>query len=101
MNVLLASSETLTFRTYFWCTALALLKLIIHTSIGATIRNFAQYHDADPNPGSGEDGAAEDEILREEQGRRLKTYAAAIGGGLCVGTSPIRISYIDPRHVSF
>jgi hypothetical protein len=85
MNVLLASSETLKFSTYFWCTALSLPKLVIHASIGATIRNFAQYHGADPNQVNGGDGVAEEEVQMEEQGRRIKTYAGAIGGALCVG----------------
>lgn len=44
MNVLLASSPRLTFTTYTACTALSLFKVIIHTSIGASIHSFADYH---------------------------------------------------------
>ncbi|KAG8763435.1 hypothetical protein FRC11_003920 [Ceratobasidium sp. 423] len=44
MNVLLASSPRLTLTTYTACTALSLLKVIIHTSIGASIHSFADYH---------------------------------------------------------
>ncbi|GJJ07382.1 hypothetical protein Clacol_001584 [Clathrus columnatus] len=44
MNVLLASSHTLSFSTYFWCTALSLCKIVIHTSIGAGIHSFAAHH---------------------------------------------------------
>jgi len=43
MNVLLAASPTLTLRTYTICTALSLFKVIIHTSIGAGIRSFADH----------------------------------------------------------
>ncbi|KAG8712156.1 hypothetical protein FRC08_014973 [Ceratobasidium sp. 394] len=44
MNVLLASSPRLTLTTYTACTALSLFKVIIHTSIGASIHSFADYH---------------------------------------------------------
>ncbi|KIJ56567.1 hypothetical protein M422DRAFT_773360 [Sphaerobolus stellatus SS14] len=44
MNVLLAASHTLSFTTYFWCTALSLCKVVIHTSIGSGIHNFAGHH---------------------------------------------------------
>lgn len=48
MNCLLAASPTLTLRTYTLCTALSLFKLIIHTSIGSSIRSFAEYHVVKP-----------------------------------------------------
>ena len=44
MNVLLASSHSLTFSTYFTCTALSLVKVVIHTSVGSSIHSFAGYH---------------------------------------------------------
>jgi len=44
MNCLLAASPRLTLRTYTLCTALSLPKLIIHTSIGASIHSFAELH---------------------------------------------------------
>ena len=40
LNMLLASSHILSFRTYLSCTALALPKLLVHTSIGASIENW-------------------------------------------------------------
>lgn len=43
LNMLLASSHILTFRTYISCTALALPKLLVHTSIGASIENWTAY----------------------------------------------------------
>jgi uncharacterized membrane protein YdjX (TVP38/TMEM64 family) len=43
MNCLLAASPTLTFKTYTLCTALSLFKVIIHTSLGASIHSFADY----------------------------------------------------------
>ncbi|KAG6837947.1 hypothetical protein H0H93_008341 [Arthromyces matolae] len=44
MNCLLAAAPTLTLRTYIVCTGLSLLKVIIHTSIGASIASFKDYH---------------------------------------------------------
>jgi len=44
MNCLLAASPTLTLHTYTVCTALSLFKVIIHTSIGASIHSFRDYH---------------------------------------------------------
>lgn len=44
LNTLLASSHVLTLRTYMTCTALALPKLLVHTSIGSSLESFATYH---------------------------------------------------------
>lgn len=44
MNCLLAASPTLTLKTYTVCTALSLFKVIIHTSLGASIHSFKDYH---------------------------------------------------------
>ncbi|KIK65436.1 hypothetical protein GYMLUDRAFT_38897 [Collybiopsis luxurians FD-317 M1] len=44
MNCLLAASPTLTLQTYTLCTALSLFKVIIHTSLGASIHSFRDYH---------------------------------------------------------
>ncbi|KAF8520093.1 hypothetical protein JB92DRAFT_2709594, partial [Gautieria morchelliformis] len=54
MNVLLASSRTLSFSTYATCTALSLTKVVIHTSVGSSIHSFAGYHAVAP------DGAAQE-----------------------------------------
>jgi hypothetical protein len=48
MNCLLAASPTLTLRTYTICTGLSLFKVIIHTTIGASIQSFKDYHIVDP-----------------------------------------------------
>ncbi|KAF9469055.1 hypothetical protein BDZ94DRAFT_1245260 [Collybia nuda] len=48
MNCLLAASPTLTLRTYTVCTSLSLFKVIIHTSMGASIHSFKDYHLVDP-----------------------------------------------------
>ena len=42
LNVILASSPALTLRTYTACTALSLLKLVLHTWIGAGIHNLSE-----------------------------------------------------------
>ncbi len=44
MNCLLAASPTLSLRTYTICTALSLFKVIIHSSLGASIHSFKDYH---------------------------------------------------------
>jgi len=71
MNVLLAASHTLSFSTYFWCTALSLFKVVIHTSIGSGIHDFAGHHL------SGQAG--------EEDGDRLRKTWTVVGIGLCIG----------------
>jgi len=58
MNCLLAASPTLTLKTYTICTALSLFKVIIHTSLGASIHSFKDYHVAEPQDGAvGDTGA--------------------------------------------
>ncbi|WWC91274.1 uncharacterized protein L201_006217 [Kwoniella dendrophila CBS 6074] len=42
LNVILASSPTLSLRTYTACTALSLCKLVLHTWIGAGIHNLSE-----------------------------------------------------------
>ncbi|EKM59688.1 uncharacterized protein PHACADRAFT_250345 [Phanerochaete carnosa HHB-10118-sp] len=74
MNCLLAASPSLTLRTYALCTALSLPKLIIHTSIGSSIRSFAQYHIVKPGesaPAAGDEGM-------------LGHYSTVAGVVLCV-----------------
>ncbi|KAF9569495.1 hypothetical protein CPC08DRAFT_623513 [Agrocybe pediades] len=44
MNCLLAASPTLSLHTYTVCTALSLFKVIVHTSVGASIHSFRDYH---------------------------------------------------------
>jgi hypothetical protein len=44
MNCLLAAAPSLTLRTYTLCTALSLFKVIVHTSVGASIHSFKDYH---------------------------------------------------------
>lgn len=53
LNCLLAAAPTLTLHTYTVCTALSLFKVVIHTSIGASIHSFKDYHAA---PASSSDG---------------------------------------------
>ncbi|KAH7100553.1 hypothetical protein BKA62DRAFT_705771, partial [Auriculariales sp. MPI-PUGE-AT-0066] len=53
MNVLLAASPTLTLRTYTICTALALFKVIIHTTIGASIHSFSHHGSSGAVPTNG------------------------------------------------
>lgn len=84
MNVLLASSQTLSFSCYFWCTAISLLKLVVHCSVGTTIRSFAE----STGSSSSTTGASEEEMEAERAGQRLKATAGAVGVALCIGTRP-------------
>lgn len=54
MNCLLGASPTLTLRTYLVCTALSLFKVIIHTTLGASIHSFARYHVSHESPSDGD-----------------------------------------------
>lgn len=84
MNCLLAAAPSLTFRTYFMCTALSLFKLIIHTTIGASIHSFAEYH---VKPGA------------HDNNNNLGRYSSIAGIALCVGVF-IYISVITRRAVN-
>jgi len=84
MNALLAASPTLTFRTYTLCTALSLFKVIIHTTIGASIHSFAGYHlhktpkSSDP-PIDGQEPTGDD-----DEGALLSRVSAIVGIVLCI-----------------
>lgn len=73
MNVLLAAAPTLTLRTYTTCTALSLLKVIVHTSIGASIHSFSHHS----TPGEGEQESNNNDFMS-----RVWT---GVGVALCVG----------------
>ena len=88
MNALLAASPTLTFRTYTLCTALSLFKVIIHTTIGASIHSFAGYHlhkspDSSDPPTDGQD-PPNDDGDDDDQGALLSRVSAVIGIVLCI-----------------
>jgi len=83
MNALLAASPTLTFKTYTLCTALSLFKVIVHTTIGASIHSFAGYHlhktpDSSDPPIDGQDPTGED-----DEGALLSRVSAIVGVVLC------------------
>lgn len=82
MNTLLASSPTLTFKTYFTCTALALPKLLVHCGLGTSIKNFAAYHGADKSAeGSGDHPHSSQPSTAET----VKKVAGIVGVVLCIG----------------
>lgn len=114
MNTLLASSPTLTLKTYTLCTALALPKLLVHCGLGTTIKNFAAYNGAgaaaaapatsssesDGVTGSDQDRpiqggigfpssnttmTAADEASASETAELIKHVAGFLGVGLCIG----------------
>ncbi|KAI0700559.1 hypothetical protein BC835DRAFT_1257546, partial [Cytidiella melzeri] len=88
MNCLLAASPTLTLRTYTCCTAISLFKLIIHTSIGSSIRSFAEYHVVKPGQSA---PAQQDEST-------LGHYSTIVGVALCIGIL-IYLSYVARKAV--
>lgn len=87
MNALLAASPTLTLKTYTVCTALSLFKVIIHTTIGASIHSFAGYHlhktpDSSDPPIDGQDPIGGDGD--GDEGALLSRVSAIVGIVLCV-----------------
>jgi hypothetical protein len=75
MNALLAASPTLTLKTYTVCTALSLFKVIIHTTIGASIHSFAGFHLHQPSDGADP---------QPEETCTLGRVTAGIGIALCI-----------------
>lgn len=74
MNCLLAASKV-KLRTFVGTTALSLVKVVIHTSVGASIHSFKSYHT---------DAHAE-ETEDERQGRLLAKVWTIVGIAMCVG----------------
>ena len=91
MNALLAGSPTLTLRTYMTCTALSLFKVIIHTSIGASIHSFAEFHTPD-------DLADGDPNKKADNGDWLSQFSTGVGIFLCVALA-VYLSYVARRAV--
>lgn len=96
MNTLLASSPTLTFKTYFICTALALPKLLVHCGLGTSIKNFAAYNGAgagkpsssspaEGEPGSPAAGAGAGKTAATHTAETVKHVAGFVGVALCIG----------------
>lgn len=83
LNTLLASSHVLTFSTYMGCTALALPKLLVHTSVGASLESFAGYQTERAPSGAGSTGGAP--AHGGSQASTLHRVASSVGVLLCVG----------------
>ena len=107
MNALLAASPTLTLKTYTLCTALSLFKVIIHTTIGASIHSFAGYHlhktpnssdppidGQDPTNDDGDGVPADD----DDQGAFLSRVSAIVGIVLCIAII-IYLSWVARKAV--
>ncbi len=90
MNVLLAACPTLTMRRYVGCTALSLLKTVIHTSIGAGIHSFTGYYGVPP-----EDGTYPE---HSDSPSDLARWSTGIGIALCI-LLLIYLGYIARRAV--
>jgi hypothetical protein len=101
MNALLAASPTLTFKTYTLCTALSLFKVIIHTTIGASIHSFAGYHlhktpDSPDPPVDGQDPTGGDGD--DDEGALLSRVSAIGGIVLCIAII-IYLSWVARKAV--
>ncbi|KAF9649624.1 hypothetical protein BDM02DRAFT_3074020, partial [Thelephora ganbajun] len=103
MNALLAASPTLTFKTYTLCTALSLFKVIIHTTIGASIHSFAGYHlhNTPDSPRDGQDPTGDDGNgvpASDDEGALLGRVSAIVGIVLCVAII-IYLSWVARKAV--
>jgi hypothetical protein len=98
MNTLLASSPTLTLKTYTLCTALALPKLLVHCALGTSIKNFAAYNGAGstqtPLSGGNDNVTAPPPLIGYDastdasssgNAEAIKHIFGFAGVGLCVG----------------
>jgi len=95
MNCLLAASSTLTLKTYTVCTALSLFKVIIHTSLGASIHSFKDYHVENP----GRPGNATELVPEDEDGANtVARMWTIIGVTLCVAIF-VYLSYVARKAV--
>jgi uncharacterized membrane protein YdjX (TVP38/TMEM64 family) len=83
LNCLLAASTTLTFQTYTICTALSLFKVIIHTSLGASIHSFKDYHVINTDP-SGNASSGSGSGRTEDSANTVSRWWTIIGVTLCV-----------------
>ena len=79
LNVILASSPSLTLRTYTACTALSLCKLVIHTWIGAGLHDLSELHGGGPGHGGGTALSLED-----QQRQDVRWYSTCFGVVLCI-----------------
>ena len=79
LNVILASSPSLTLRTYTACTALSLCKLVIHTWIGAGLHDLSELHGGGPGHGDGTALSVED-----QQRQDVRWYSTCFGVVLCI-----------------
>lgn len=86
MNTLLASSPTLSLKTYSICTALALPKLLVHCGLGATIKNFSTYNGITSNDSLAAEHGSDGEVAQDSKTADfIKQISSLIGLSLCIG----------------
>ncbi|KAL5488149.1 hypothetical protein ACEPAI_6257 [Sanghuangporus weigelae] len=93
LNALLAGCPRLTFQTYMYCTALSLLKVIIHTSVGAGIKSFAEYHSP-----TNADGSKLVDESSEDSADSLGQMSTILGIVLCVVIA-VYLTYVARRAI--
>ncbi|KAG8932985.1 hypothetical protein FRC02_000259 [Tulasnella sp. 418] len=92
MNALLASSR-ISFTTYTSCTALSLFKVLIHTTIGASIHKFSDYH---THSGKGDNSATEDS---ESDTNFMNRVWTIVGVVMCVALL-VYLSWVARKAVN-
>ncbi|KAG9025840.1 hypothetical protein FRB95_009692 [Tulasnella sp. JGI-2019a] len=90
MNALLATSR-ISFTTYTTCTALSLFKVIVHTTIGASIHSFSEYHTHTTDGDSTESG-------NDEGDGDMSKVWTVVGIVLCVSLL-VYLSWVARRAV--
>ncbi|KAG8875194.1 hypothetical protein FRB97_005331 [Tulasnella sp. 331] len=90
MNALLATSR-ISFTTYTTCTALSLFKVIVHTTIGASIHSFSDYHTHTTDGDSTESG-------NDEGDADMSKVWTVVGIVLCVSLL-VYLSWVARRAV--
>jgi len=105
MNCILGASPTLTLRTYLVCTALSLFKVIVHTTIGASIHSFARYH-VQPKPSSHDIASDGGQALSQSDGdagaeeeNPIDFYVKIAGATLVIGVF-IYISVVARKAIN-
>ena len=79
---MLASAPSLTLQTYTCCTAISLCKLVLHTWIGAGIRDISAAYTTPSHPSTGDTPAAPPPELTPEDIQHERVKAGVTWGGI-------------------
>jgi hypothetical protein len=103
LNVVLASAPSLSLQTYTFCTAISLCKLVLHTWIGAGIRDISSAYGAgssDPSMPAGGPAAPPPELSPEDvQHERVKA-GVTWGGIILCGVLFVYLTHVAKRAIA-